>query len=172
MSENNFSDIKSILKNHEERIQRIEEFIKRIDEKISSTKIIKSSGISRLSQKIGIPEEKINELFDIEEDQLTIIKTIGEKDKEKTKNTTLLVLIGYKYLFNTEEVLAREIKRNVAENNIPLNNFATYINEMSPSLVRRKGKLRSPKTTYKLTPYGEAKARELIKLICGNENVR
>ena len=69
-------------------------------------------------------------------------------------------------------MLAKEIKRNVAENNIPINNFATYINEMSPSLIRRKGKLRSPKTTYKLTPYGEAKARELIQIMCGNKNGR
>ena len=72
MSEKNLSDIRSILKNHEERIQKIEEFIKKIDERKLSNKIIKSSGMSRLSQKIGIPEEKINEIFDIEEDQLRI----------------------------------------------------------------------------------------------------
>lgn len=51
----------------------------------------------------------------------------------------------------------------MGENGIPLQNFATYLNELVPSLVRRKGKPKSPKTTYRLLPYGESRAKELIK---------
>ena len=98
---------------------------------------------------------------------MTVVKITGEKERDKTQNIALLVLLGYKYLLSKEEVLSQEIRRNVAENNIPLNNFATHLGDVTPSLIRRKGKLRSPKTTYKLTTLGESKARELIKVIAG-----
>jgi len=165
MSDEKISKLKHILENHEKRIQKIEEFIKNIEYGPSSVET-NITGLKKLSKKIGVTEGKIKEIFDIENGQLTVVKIMGEKDKDKTQNIALLVLFGYKYIFGNEEVLSQEIRRNVAENNIPLNNFATYINEMTPSLIRRKGKLKSPKTTYKLTTLGGAKARELIKKLC------
>ena len=163
-SENVISEIKDKLEDHEKRIKKIEDFIKNLE---SKPPIEELSGIKKLSKKTGVNEKVLKEIFDVEDDQLTVVKITGEKERDKTQNIALLVLLGYKYLLSKEEVLSQEIRRNVAENNIPLNNFATHLGDVTPSLIRRKGKLRSPKTTYKLTTLGESKARELIKVIAG-----
>jgi hypothetical protein len=97
---------------------------------------------------------------------LTLLKIVGNNDEEKTQKASLVVLIGYKYFLGTKEILASEIKRNVAENRVSLNNFARNLNKIIPSLIRRKGKFRSRKTTYKLTPLGEAEARAVLKELC------
>ena len=112
--------------------------------------------------------DKFDEMFDKEKDTLTVIKHTGANDREKSQNIALLALFGYKIFFKQEEILSQEIRRNVAENGIALNNFATYLNELTPSLLRRKGELRSPKTTYRMTISGEVKAKELIKSIVGS----
>jgi len=166
MNNEEISKLKLILEDHEKRIKKIEEIIKKF-EITPETGEKELVGIKKLAKKVGIDEDKLKEIFDIEDKQLTVIKVVGEKEKDKTQNIALLVLLGYKYLFGKEEVLSQEIRRNVAENGIPLNNFATYLNEITPGLIRRKGKLRSPKTTYKLTILGESKARELVKAISG-----
>jgi hypothetical protein len=109
---------------------------------------------------------KIRELFDIEDKTLTSLKVVGEGEREKTRAISLVVLLGYKYLFGNEQLLSSELKRNVAANRIPVNNFATYLNEIIPSLILRKGKTKSRKTTYKLTLLGEAEAKEILKKLC------
>lgn len=166
MNNEEISKLKLIIEDHEKRIKKIEEIIKKfeITPDMGKKEIV---GIKRLAKKVGIDGDKLKEIFDIENKQLTVIKVIGEKEKDKTQNIALLVLLGYKYLFGKEEVLSQEIRRNVAENGIPLNNFATHLNEITPYLVRRKGKPRSPKTTYKLTIIGELRARKLVKAISG-----
>ena len=121
------------------------------------------NGVQQLAKKANVSEEKIREMFDFENNTLTLVKVIGKNLKEKIQNASLLVLFGYKYRFNKIELLSQEIRRNVGENGIPLENFATYLNELVPSSVRRKGKPKSPKTTYRLIPSGEFKAKELIK---------
>lgn len=163
-------DISEIKKRLEEHKRRIEDLEKAISSRATEKDIVSvpgiEGGIAKLAKRIGIDKEKVREIFDLEEDALTVVKTIGEKDKEKTQNITMLVLTGYRYLYGKNDILAQEIRRNVAENNIPLSNFATYLNEMCPSLLRRKGKFRSPKTGYRLTVLGESRGRELIKQIC------
>lgn len=108
-------------------------------------------------------------LFDIEGESLTVLKVIGKKIEEKTQNVTLLTLWGYKEKLNKEKVLASEIKRNVAVNKIPVENFGTYVNELIPQSVLRIGKAKSKKMSYKLTAFGSAKAKELQKEILENE---
>ena len=104
----------------------------------------------------------------IEEGMLTLIKHAGEDHKTKVQNIVLLTLFGYKLHFGEREILSKEIRRNVAENRISLNNFGTFLNELIPSMLRRKGKLRSPKTSYKLTVQGEVRAKDLIREILGS----
>lgn len=149
---------------------KLEDYGKRISELENSGKTKKleipekfEDEIQQLTKKVNISEEKIKEIFDFENDTLTLVKIIGSNVKEKIQNATLLVLFGYKYRFNKVEVLSQEIRRNVSENGIPLENFATYLNNLVPSSVRRKGKSKSPKITYRLIPSGEFKAKELIK---------
>jgi hypothetical protein len=161
-TEKEINQIKKELENHRERISELEKLIK-----TKKPEILKKpeNGIKRLAQKVNVSEKKIKEIFNFEDETLTLVKVIGANPKEKTKNVSLLVFLGYKYCFNKNEVLSQEIRRNVGENGIPLENFATYLNELIPSLVRKKGKPKSSKTTYRLTVFGESKARELIKKI-------
>lgn len=170
MRNDEISKLRTVVEDHEKRIQELEGAIKKREPQITYGRA-DVEGIEKLVKKTGVNKAKINGIFDLEENQLTVVKTLGEKDKDKTQNTTLLVLVGYKYLLGKDKILSQEIRRNVAENNIALNNFSTYINEISPSLIRRKGKLRSPKTVYKLTPLGETRARELIKKVCGMKDI-
>jgi len=161
--EKEINQIKKELEKHRERIVKLEKAIKT---KEPETLIKPVDGVRKLAEKVNISEEKIKEIFDFENETLTLVKTISANPKEKTQNVSLLVLLGYKYCFDKNEVLSQEIRRNVGENGISLENFATYLNELIPSSVRRKGKPKSAKTTYRLLPYGESKAKELIKQLC------
>ena len=166
MNENDdIKTIKEILEKHERRIKFLESMIPTL--KNEEVKPVEGKvDFARLAQKIGVDSEKIRQLFDIENNNLTLLKSIGEDERERTKKIALLVLLAYRYFFGNEQVLSKEIRRNVAENRVPVNNFATYLNELIPSLIRRMGKLKSPSTTYKLTPLGEAEAKERIKKLC------
>lgn len=108
-------------------------------------------------------------LFDIEGELLTVIKVSGNNTEEKTQNITLLTLLGYKERLNKEKVLASEIRRNVAINKIPIENFGTYVNELIPQSILRIGKAKSKQVAYKLTNFGNAKAKELQKEIFKDE---
>jgi len=156
--------IKVKLEDHEKRIRSLEDTF--VSTKGEETVMEGKANIEKLAQKVGVPIGKVEELYDIEDSKLTLLKVIGEDEREKTRKISLGVLLGYKYLFSNEEILATELKRNVAENRVSLNNFATYLNEVIPSLIRRKGKPKSRKTTYRLTPLGEAEAREVLKKLC------
>jgi septal ring factor EnvC (AmiA/AmiB activator) len=166
MRENNeLKKIKEMLQEHEKRIKSLEAiFTSSKSEEI--TPLEGRADIEKLAKKIRVNSEKVRELFDIENNALTLLKVVGKDDSEKTQKISLAVLLGYKYSLGNEKVLSKEIRRNVAENRVPVNNFATYLNEMIPSLIRRIGKLKSPKTTYKLTPLGEAEAKEILKKLC------
>jgi hypothetical protein len=166
MKENDeIKKIKEILEKHEKRIKFLENMIPSLkSEQVKPVEV--KLDFARLAQKIGADSEKIKQLFDIENSNLTLLKVVGEDEREKTKKISLVVLLGYKYFFGNEQVLSKEMKRNVAENRVPINNFARYLNELIPSMIRRMGKLKSPKTTYKLTPLGEAEAKEIIKKLC------
>lgn len=166
-NDNEIRKILKIIENHENRLKKIERIVKGEGRKVSTADI--GDRIKKLSEKLRINKDKIKELYDIEDKTLILIKVIGENEKEKTQNITLLVLFGYKYLFEIENIPAQEIRRNVAENGISLCNFANHLNEVIPSFIRRNGKTRSPKTLYRLTIQGEVKAKEIIKKICGEK---
>jgi hypothetical protein len=157
--------IKEILENHEKRITFFENIIPSLKgEEVKPVKV--KANVERLAQKINVDREKIEQLFDISNNSLTLLKVTGDDEREKTKRISLVVLLGYKYFFGNEQVLSTELRRNVAENRVSINNFATYLNELIPSLIRRIGKPKSPKTIYKLTTLGEIEAKEIIKKLC------
>ena len=153
------------------RVERIEKklekvgFLDAVNKQLVTSK--SGDGIKKLTKKTGVSEEKIREIFDFEDELLTVVQISGLNPKEKTQNISLLTLLGYKYFLDKNNVSAQEIRRNVGENGIPLENFATYLNELVPSSVRRKGKPRSPKTTYRLMIFGESEARRVLKQLCG-----
>jgi len=171
MNTGKINEIENRLREYEERLSKLESAF----QSRPLSEDIASGRNKELAKRINVDEEKLNQLLDklfhIEKENiLTVIEPsekLGKNDKERTKNITLLTLLGYKYFFGKDEIFSQEIRRNVAENNVPLNNFGSYLNELVPSFIRRKGKLKSPKTTYKLTVLGKSKARELIKKLCG-----
>ena len=159
------SEIRKELRDHEKRIKALEDAFKG-SKTVGIKKAPVGSNLQKLAEKIGVAPERIEELFDKENNTLTLVKIIGENVEEKTQKASLAILIGYKYFLGIKEVLAGELRRNVAESRIPVDNFATYLNKIIPSFIRRKGKPKSRKTTYKLTTYGEAEAKTVLKKLC------
>lgn len=152
------------------RIEKIEEKIREHEERISKLEksppleTIAEPSLEKFSKFVQLPEEIVKKIFDFDfsELKLTPIKPIGANAKEKTQNIVLVALLAYKYVFGKTEILAAELRRIVVENGLPAN-FSPRINEIIPSLIRRKGALKSPKTSYKLTAVGEMKAKEIVK---------
>ena len=156
-------EIRQILNKHENRIKALEaKYIRKMPQVAEA----EEHSLEKLAEKVGTSTDKLQELLDIEDNALTLLRITGSDEGDRTKRISLVVLLSYRYVFGNDKVLSKEIRRNVAENRIPVNNFATYLNEMIPSLIRRIGKLKSPTTTYKLTPLGEAEAKTIVKELC------
>lgn len=136
-------ETKKILDEHEKRIRELEKFFE------------KDGDLSPLKMK--------EEIWDIEGEQLTLLKFIGSNIQEKIENIALLTLLGYKKKLGKEKIEASEIKRNVGLNGVPTENFGTYMKEMIPQLILRVGKARSIKVAYKLTSFGESKAKKILE---------
>ena len=160
-SEDVIEQIKKQLEEHERRILRLEGTASEKEKRHEIREPEKN--VKRLAEKLSVSEDDINKIFDVEGESLTLTNVIGKDDREKIVNTTLLVLLGYKYFFGMNDLLSQEIRRNLAENRVSLSSYSFYLSAITPSLVRRKGKVRSPNTTYKLTTLGEAEAREVLK---------
>jgi len=160
---NEIAKMKKILEDHERRIKLLEGTP---EESKTSEQLHLHQKEEIVAKKANVSVENVKKVYDLEKNSLTLTKLAGADDREKTKNATLLVLLGYKYFYEKSEVLSQEIRRNVAEHRIPLNNFASYLKEITPSLIRIKGKVKSPKTTYRITTLGEANARDLLRKIC------
>ena len=112
-----------------------------------------------------IPNEsfknKISSFFETDGEKIILTKIVGRDIAEKTKNIVLLTLLAYKQQFNKEKVFSAELREGVASNSIPLENFATFLKELIPQSIVRIGKIGSNKVQYKLTTFGEAKAKKL-----------
>jgi hypothetical protein len=156
--------IKEMLEDHERRIRSLEGNPPAPRQRVASLE--GEANIDELARRIGVDSNKIMEVFDIEQNSLTLVKAIEGNDIQRTRHISLLVLLGYKHIFNSEDLLAGELRRNVAENGVPLDNFSTSLDGIIPSLVRRKGEAGSHKTTYKLTNPGEAQAADILKKLC------
>lgn len=132
-------EVKRKIENHEERLKKLESFFEK-----------------------NMDSTPIKDIWDVDGEQVTLLKFVGNSISEKTKNITLLVLLGYKKKINKSKVEASEIKRNVGLNGVPVENFGTYLKEMIPQMILRGGKVKSKKMVYRLTPFGESKANELL----------
>jgi len=120
-------------------------------------------------KELVIGTESSNSIFEEQDGKIIITQTIGGKPKEKAKNIVLLSLLGYKQKLNELEVHTSKLRENVAIHQIPLENFGTWVNELSPQSIMKKGKKGSTKVTYKLTTFGEAKAKNLLRDILEDE---
>lgn len=161
MNENELRILKAMVAKHEERLSLLEKQL--VQPKSLNVVTTYADSWKNLSTKIGAPEEKIKEVFHLEGEQLVVTKVEAKDDKEKTQNICLLALLGYKYLLLKDEVKTGELRRNVAENGVRLENFATYLGELIPSKIYRKGKPKSNQLSYKLVLSGEVYAKGLLK---------
>lgn len=149
----------------EKEINKIKDEIRELKERMR-----KLGEIGKLHSKER-KSNAIDKVFDIEQDKLTVIRFIGKKTKEKIQNISLLALYGYKKEMGVDKVLSSEIKRNVAINKVPVENFGTYIKKIIPKCILGIGKKFSTKYQYKLTSYGEVKAKEILEeTIKGEDN--
>ncbi|MFH1376436.1 MAG: hypothetical protein ABIH25_02260 [Candidatus Woesearchaeota archaeon] len=123
---------------------------------------------SSKKEDIILQEKSPDEIFEEHDGKIVITKITGETPKEKAKNIVLLSLLGYKQKLGELDVHASKLRENVAIHQIPLENFGTWVKELSPRSVMKKGKRGSTKITYKLTTFGEAKAKNLLKEILAN----
>jgi hypothetical protein len=136
---------------------------------VQHSAVSQSHSLKQLAIKVSLGEDVLKGVFDLDGNVLTLIKTVDGNDGQKTKNVALLVLLGQKYVFGIEDVLSSEIKRNVSENRVQVNNFAAHLNGMAPSLIRRKGKAKSTTISYRLTTLGEAEAKALLTVLVNGE---
>lgn len=144
--------------NEQEIIKRFETIEKRLDL------------LEQIPKKEKIFEmESSDNIFEEQDEKIVVTQTIGESPKEKAKNIILLSLLGYKQKLGELEIHASKIRENVALNQIPLENFGTWVKELIPQSIMRKGKRGSTKVTYKLTTFGEAKAKNLLRSIIKND---
>lgn len=128
----------------------------------------------RLSRLEGpnAPAEVVGDegnIFDVDGEKITLTRAIGDNVKSKTQNISLLVLLGHKQKFGQDKVHPSILKENVAIHEVPLENFPTHLKGLIPQSVLRVGKARSNKACYKLTTFGEARARRLLREVLGNE---
>jgi len=166
VSSDELHKIYKMLDDHENRLKELESIVNQLRRRFGEVKVVEEvPGFQKLSKKTGIDVQTLKKLFDVDNETITLLDVIGENYKQKTQNATLLVLLAYKYIFGIEEILSQEIRRNVAELGIPLSNFASYVKEMIPTLIRKKGKPRSPKTIYRLTIQGEVNAKKILKTL-------
>ena len=150
------------------RKDKMEEEIKNEFEKIWK-KIQDIEEKMSLNKPSEITKEKVYDIFDIEGEKLILTKIIGEKTMDKTQNISLLVLLGHKQKLGQEKVPSSAIKENVAMHEVPLENFGTHLKKLIPQSILKIGKVGSTKVVYKLTPFGEARAKRLLKEIFENE---
>jgi predicted transcriptional regulator len=116
-----------------------------------------------------VNESAYDNIFEEQEGKIIVTRTISGKNiREKTKDAALLSLIGYKQKLKETEISASKLRESVATLKIPLENFATYINDLIPQSIMKKAKGKK-NVFYKLTTFGEAKAKTLLKEITENE---
>jgi len=139
-------ELKKILENHEDRLNKLE-----------------SSGNPTVQN-----EEPSEDVFAVENEKVIVTRFVGSSVLEKTQNISLLALLGYKSKLGKEKVLANEIRENVATNGIPLENFGTHIKKLIPQSILKFGK--AGKTSYKLTTFGDAKAKKLLLEVLENDS--
>lgn len=144
--------------NEEQINKRFEEIEKRLDliEQIPKKEMV-------------VRTESSDSIFEEHEGKIVVTQIIGKKPKERAKNIVLLSLLGYKQKLGELEVHTSKLRENVAIHQIPLENFGTWVSELSPQSVIKKGKKGSTKVTYRLTTFGEAKTKNLLKEILENE---
>ncbi len=141
-----------------------EEIIKRLEEIEARVRVLEGT-----RTEVNEESRSDSNIFCVEGTQLTVTQILGGKVDDKTKNTALLTLLGYKEKLGVDKILSSEVKRNVAINKIPIENFATYLGELIPQSILRIGKPQSKKSAYRLTSFGEAKAKSLLKEIISND---
>ena len=146
--------------NNEEIEKQFQEIIKRLD-------ILEEKLDSKKTPEV---DNKNNcDIFEIEDNKVIVTRSIGEKTMDKTQNIALLTLLGYKQKIGLNKVTSSLIRENVAIQSVPLENFGTHLKKLIPQSILRIGKFGNPKVEYKLTTFGEARAKKLLKEVIENE---
>ncbi|RLG44251.1 MAG: hypothetical protein DRN81_04915, partial [Thermoproteota archaeon] len=128
--------------------------------------------LQEMAADLGISIQNLFEVYDRDDDSITVIKVKGQYIKDRIKSIALLILFGYRVFFDRDGIPAQEIKRNVEEHKLPISNFWKCLDELSPTHLRIKRGRRSGSTPLHLTESGMSKAKELVVALLGKESQR
>lgn len=160
--------------NTEEKLDMILENTTKILEMLSSKstntfhepkEIIESegNGFERLSKDSGLTSEELREMFQIYEDDIIILKDIPGSTPEKQLKASLLLLTFKRYLYNTTELEASELKKFLEKLAIGSLSILSANLKKYKSYIITKGKAGSNKYKYVITIPGLKKGIEIIK---------
>ncbi|PIU88860.1 hypothetical protein COS64_02215 [archaeon CG06_land_8_20_14_3_00_37_11] len=156
---NESDEIKKKIKNINDRLIMLENIIKKKTNKYMESE----KNLDYLSKKVNASITLLKQIFEFEGDNIMLLKIPGVDTKKQIQESTLLILLAFKYYIKKEEILSTEIKKILSEHGIPLNNFATHLKEIIPLFIRTIGKKKSTNISYRLTIPGEVRAVEILK---------
>jgi len=165
MSNEEIIKIETVLREHENRIEKLESILGQGKEKL--TKEIGfdiEKCIENLSTDAGITKERLRCIFDFEKEDLNLITTFaGKKEAQKQFKATVCILTAYHCCYGRDEIRSQDLRKKLewlgikSLGNISAS-FANYKQFILP-----KGKAKSPKFSYKITYPGIKKGLEIIK---------
>lgn len=158
-------EIKQKLEEHEQRIGKLESFLRQGEGK--PTKEISADierHIEELSKDAGITEEQLRCIFDFEKADLNLITTVeGKNEAEKQFKATVCILTAYHCCYDRDEIRSQDLRKKLEWLGIKsLGNLS--VNLANHKLfILPKGKTKSPEFSYKITYPGIKKGLEIIK---------
>lgn len=158
-------EIKQKLEEHEQRIGKLESFLRQGEGK--PTKEISADierHIEELSKDAGITEEELRCVFDFEKEDLNLITTVeGKNEAEKQLKATICILTAYHYCYGRDEISSQDLRKKLQW--LGIKSLQTLSSSLTnyKQLILPKGKPKSPKFAYKITYPGIKKGLEIIK---------
>ena len=121
------------------------------------------TNIYNFANKLGVNPEQIKHIFDFEDEKLTLLISPGDKKVSiKQQKIALAVLTAYKNCYGQEELVVRELNRNIQYVGLSTGNLSTNLKKIKSEIIM-KGKAKSTNMAYKLTAPGEQRGIGIIQ---------
>jgi len=121
------------------------------------------TNIFNFANKLGVTDEQLKQVFDFEDEKLTLLITPTDKKISiKQQKIALAVLTTYKNCYGQEELSVRELNRNIEYVGLSTGNLSTNFKKIKSEIIM-KGKPKSTNMTYKVTAPGERRGIKIIQ---------
>ena len=123
----------------------------------------KGDSIKKLAKDANITIDQLRQIFDFEEEDLTLLtEIIGKNEEERQFKATLLMLTGLSYCYGREEILSPDLKERLARLDIrSLTNLSANLRKYRQYILL-KGRPGDPRARYKITGPGKRKGLGMI----------